>query len=167
MKASVRVLSLIGLLVDATFINAFTPAHHHRVLSRTSTPTSLLSSTQEDGATATATKPKTQELGLLTFDLDDTLYPIEPVVKAANGKTRLNWYDWTMMLGLMPNISHFLMCRCICGSNGEIWISWTFRVWYCQYRKASSGGDCCYRPWESSWVVSIAVLFVIYFSIYG
>lgn len=85
MKVSVRVLSLVGLL-GATFTSAFTLVHRHppRVVSPTATR--LSASTQEDGAVATASKPAVQELGLLTFDLDDTLYPIEPVVKAANGK---------------------------------------------------------------------------------
>lgn len=87
MKESVRVLtvSLLSLLAVSSVVttNAFTPALRPRVASPTGMR--LLASTQEDGATATASKPKTQELGLLTFDLDDTLYPIEPVVKAANG----------------------------------------------------------------------------------
>jgi len=48
------------------------------------TPTRILATPQEDGATATTSKPQVQQLGLLTFDLDDTLYPIEPVVQAAN-----------------------------------------------------------------------------------
>ena len=38
----------------------------------------------ETSATATASKPKVKQLGLLTFDLDDTLYPIAPVVDDAN-----------------------------------------------------------------------------------
>jgi hypothetical protein len=42
--------------------------------------------TESDGsAVATATK-QVQEIGLLTFDLDDTLYPIAPVVEDANGE---------------------------------------------------------------------------------
>jgi len=39
---------------------------------------------QEESKTATKSTPKVQELGLLTFDLDDTLYPIGPCVEAAN-----------------------------------------------------------------------------------
>lgn len=34
---------------------------------------------------ATAPSTKMKEIGLLTFDLDDTLYPIAPVVRDANG----------------------------------------------------------------------------------
>lgn len=37
----------------------------------------------EQPQTATTTKKK-QPLGLLTFDLDDTLYPIAPVIREAN-----------------------------------------------------------------------------------
>lgn len=40
---------------------------------------------QEESKTASKSTPKVQELGLLTFDLDDTLYPIGPCVEAANG----------------------------------------------------------------------------------
>ena len=80
----VLLLPIVGLWGNT---NAFVPLHHvhHSSLSRTVTSTRVLASTQEEGATATTSKPKVQELGLLTFDLDDTLYPIEPVVKAANG----------------------------------------------------------------------------------
>ena len=35
-----------------------------------------------------AKKRECQKLGLLTFDLDDTLYPIAPVVDEANGKKK-------------------------------------------------------------------------------
>jgi hypothetical protein len=41
---------------------------------------------QEKSATATRSTPKVKELGLLTFDLDDTLYPIGPCVEAANSE---------------------------------------------------------------------------------
>ena len=76
-------LPLVSTLLGNT--NAFVPfLGHHQPISRTVT-TRVWASTQEEGATATSTKPKVQELGLLTFDLDDTLYPIEPVVKADNG----------------------------------------------------------------------------------
>lgn len=51
----------------------------------TTTKTSVLyADTQEATAEKTVTKPKVQQLGLLTFDLDDTLYPIAPCVEAAN-----------------------------------------------------------------------------------
>ncbi len=88
MKASVRVLRVFCLVAVGTVSDAFVPRAYPQVSSRTATRVGA--STQEADATATATKPKVQELGLLTFDLDDTLYPIEPVVKAANGKT---WSD--------------------------------------------------------------------------
>ena len=86
MKISIRVLYLVGLQLAAAFSNAFLVAPD--VYRRVSVPMRVSATTQEDGATVTASKPKVQQLGLLTFDLDDTLYPIEPVVKAANGKTQ-------------------------------------------------------------------------------
>ena len=47
----------------------------------------LFSTTTEDNETTSATtvtKKKKKKLGLLTFDLDDTLYPIAPVLDEAN-----------------------------------------------------------------------------------
>ncbi|CAJ1945164.1 unnamed protein product [Cylindrotheca closterium] len=53
--------------------------------SSTATKTSVLyADTQEATKEATVSRPKVQQLGLLTFDLDDTLYPIAPCVEAAN-----------------------------------------------------------------------------------
>lgn len=46
---------------------------------------SLFADTQEELETSNTAPTQVQELGLLTFDLDDTLYPIAPVVEAANG----------------------------------------------------------------------------------
>jgi hypothetical protein len=46
----------------------------------------LYSKTAEASETATAETPIVKQLGLLTFDLDDTLYPILPVVEEANGE---------------------------------------------------------------------------------
>lgn len=45
------------------------------------------SSSDSEGSKSTVTvaKTATKELGLLTFDLDDTLYPIAPIVEDANG----------------------------------------------------------------------------------
>mmetsp|Transcript_53154 Transcript_53154/g.129069 ORF Transcript_53154/g.129069 Transcript_53154/m.129069 type:complete len:472 (-) Transcript_53154:249-1664(-) len=42
------------------------------------------SSTEKSKSTPTVAKTETKELGLLTFDLDDTLYPIAPIVEDAN-----------------------------------------------------------------------------------
>ena len=93
----VRVSLLLPFASLTTTIEAFTtsscpplPRRHlqHR----------WFASTQEEGATTAVTVPKskTQQLGLLTFDLDDTLYPIELVVRAANGML-LGWVSWTVM----------------------------------------------------------------------
>jgi hypothetical protein len=68
---------------------AFTPrphshSHpHQRVVVRTQ---QLYSETAETSETATTEKPIVKQLGLLTFDLDDTLYPILTVVEEANGE---------------------------------------------------------------------------------
>ena len=66
-----------------------TEAFTSTVPPRLSVSTQLAASTQEDAATTTPTRPKVQELGLLTFDLDDTLYPIAPVLDAANGESTI------------------------------------------------------------------------------
>jgi hypothetical protein len=42
-------------------------------------------SSSPSSSIATASSTITKEIGLLTFDLDDTLYPIAPVVRDANG----------------------------------------------------------------------------------
>ena len=50
---------------------------------------SVLKSQSKQGSEAeVVAKKESQTLGLLTFDLDDTLYPIAPVVAEANGKRR-------------------------------------------------------------------------------
>jgi hypothetical protein len=83
MKVPIGLLLLFARL--ATVIEAFTasssPPGRYHLQQR------WFASTQEEGATTAvkAPKSKTQQLGLLTFDLDDTLYPIELVVRAANG----------------------------------------------------------------------------------
>ena len=72
--------------------------HHHHHFSRrqpnNSVPLLLVrlqqsssSSSENEGSKSTVTvaKTETKELGLLTFDLDDTLYPIAPIVEDANG----------------------------------------------------------------------------------
>eukprot|EP00980_Cylindrotheca_fusiformis_P004848 scaffold1034_cov127-Cylindrotheca_fusiformis.AAC.29 len=72
---------VLQLFCSLLLTDAFSP---HQ-LSRVSTNTRLRADTQEESVPATKAKPKVkQELGLLTFDLDDTLYPIGPCVEAAN-----------------------------------------------------------------------------------
>jgi len=102
----VRVGVLLPFVSLATTIEAFTtslsplPRRHlqHR----------LFASTQEEGATTAVTSPKskTQQLGLLTFDLDDTLYPIELVVRAANG---MSIQIGALLVGLLPGLSRPVM----------------------------------------------------------
>ena len=76
------VLLLVGACLAP--INSFTvpQAQHHRV--RIST---VVLNAEEETASVAATSAastKTKQLGLLTFDLDDTLYPIQPIVEDAN-----------------------------------------------------------------------------------
>lgn len=52
-------------------------------LSRVVSPLRASTSSSETKASST-TAPKTKTLGLLTFDLDDTLYPIDTVIQEAN-----------------------------------------------------------------------------------
>mmetsp|Transcript_85275 Transcript_85275/g.246523 ORF Transcript_85275/g.246523 Transcript_85275/m.246523 type:complete len:408 (+) Transcript_85275:136-1359(+) len=83
MRVTIRVFQVLGLVAVAeSFAPSLTTSR--RVSNVRVTPTRILATPQEDGATATTSKPQVQQLGLLTFDLDDTLYPIEPVVQAAN-----------------------------------------------------------------------------------
>jgi hypothetical protein len=74
-------MKINGLLYFfALTTDAFSPHLSSRVSTR------LQSDTQKESAPAKTSKPKVKkELGLLTFDLDDTLFPIEPSLKAANG----------------------------------------------------------------------------------
>jgi len=76
-----RVTLLCHLLISLSSTEAFTTSPPRGSLVRTA----LFASTQQETSSVTSSKPKTQQLGLLTFDLDDTLYPIELVVRAANG----------------------------------------------------------------------------------
>lgn len=43
--------------------------------------------TESDGSSVVTVPKKVEEIGLLTFDLDDTLFPIAPVVEDANGES--------------------------------------------------------------------------------
>jgi len=73
-SVAVVIVSTLGTqaftVPSSTSLNSFRPFQ---------TP---LHSGSEDTTEDTTTKPKT--LGLLTFDLDDTLYPIAPVISEAN-----------------------------------------------------------------------------------
>jgi len=76
-----KIISSTAFLLFSISSEAFSPAQVHTT-SRSSTQ--LYADTQEAPAAATVARPKVQQLGLLTFDLDDTLYPIAQCVKAAN-----------------------------------------------------------------------------------
>lgn len=92
-----KIILSIGLLAGVA--SAFSPSlSFHALQSRvqvppgsvTSSSTILRESVEGQADPATVATPGVKELGLLTFDLDDTLYPIDQVVKAANGK-----FDYT------------------------------------------------------------------------
>jgi hypothetical protein len=78
--------TLVLLLSCWSVALAFTPHPHPHQRVVGSTQQVLYSETEKASETATADKPIVKQLGLLTFDLDDTLYPILPVVEEANGK---------------------------------------------------------------------------------
>ncbi|GAX27822.1 hypothetical protein FisN_13Hh071 [Fistulifera solaris] len=75
-----------------------TPGTAGRV--RVASPLQASTSSSETKASSTST-PKTKTLGLLTFDLDDTLYPIDTVIQEANTAfaRAMNNYGFT---GIQP-----------------------------------------------------------------
>jgi hypothetical protein len=83
MKVSVTILQLLVVLGSSA--NAFLPSNtNKRQVVSTSTSTLYAETAASDTSTASS-KPNVKTLGLLTFDLDDTLYPIAQCVKSANG----------------------------------------------------------------------------------
>jgi hypothetical protein len=87
MKIALQAIVSIVLLVDSA---AFAPSHHR--LSRVPAVSTRLrdAEAQTESAPAAASVPEVKEIGLLTFDLDDTLYPIDQVIKAANGESSVD-----------------------------------------------------------------------------
>ena len=82
MKVSVTALKLLAL---ASVADAFlSPHQNHRQIVSTST-SQLFSDTSVSEASTESSKSSVKSLGLLTFDLDDTLYPIAQIVQDANG----------------------------------------------------------------------------------
>ena len=83
MKVSVNSLKLLAVLISST--NAFVPLNkYHRQTVSTLAPQLHAETAISDGSTDSSTS-SVQSLGLLTFDLDDTLYPIAQIVEDANG----------------------------------------------------------------------------------
>jgi hypothetical protein len=80
-----RVLVSLNLWVSISYVRSFAlqpPQQRARTGS-----SSLLSSTTSPAETVTAEDvktPRVKTLGLLTFDLDDTIYPLDPVIREAN-----------------------------------------------------------------------------------
>lgn len=76
-----RVLSVVstGAVLAAAFVPPAPQASRVAAV-RGAQPTD----TAENAEAASSATAKTKTLGLLTFDLDDTLYPIEPVINEAN-----------------------------------------------------------------------------------
>ena len=72
--------NVVGFTVPAT-TTTLGSVHQQRL--------GLLRSQSEKSEEAdVVTKKESQTLGLITFDLDDTLYPIDKVVAEANGKKK-------------------------------------------------------------------------------
>jgi len=85
MKVSVTTLKLLAIL--GTGANAFLPSspNHRQIISTTTSQ--LLADKAETSVSEAAAEPAksgVKSLGLLTFDLDDTLYPIAQIVEDAN-----------------------------------------------------------------------------------
>lgn len=73
---------LLACVVPAS---SFSPAvAHTRRVARASTILSSTSSTDAQITTSTTSEKRQKYLGLLTFDLDDSLYPLEKVINEAN-----------------------------------------------------------------------------------
>lgn len=82
MKVSVSTLKLFAVLGSGA--NAFLPSNqNHRQIVSTTT-SQLYSETSVSEASSETSKSSVKSLGLLTFDLDDTLYPIAQIVEDAN-----------------------------------------------------------------------------------
>mmetsp|Transcript_5860 Transcript_5860/g.14381 ORF Transcript_5860/g.14381 Transcript_5860/m.14381 type:complete len:412 (-) Transcript_5860:754-1989(-) len=82
MKISFTLFQVFALCGGST--HAFLATNNnHRLIVSTSTST-LHSSTETSDASASTAKSGVESIGLLTFDLDDTLYPIDQIVNDAN-----------------------------------------------------------------------------------
>jgi len=77
--ATFHLLAVLGVRTDAFLSHN----KNHRQIVSSSTSTLYAESAVSDASTDLS-KPSVKNLGLLTFDLDDTLYPIANVVDAAN-----------------------------------------------------------------------------------
>jgi hypothetical protein len=115
MKILAVYLSVVAV-VDAFSPNTFG-------LIRTSTSV-LHAETAEKSAPAVAEKPKVNELGLLTFDLDDTLYPIAKVTEEANGEWIIILLFCLIMMIIQPYMLLFYLCffSCLCQCHGSVWL---------------------------------------------
>ena len=82
MKVSVTTLKLLAVLVSST--NAFLPRTTCNKHHRQTVATQLNAETVASGDATDSSNPSVKSLGLLTFDLDDTLYPIAQIVEDAN-----------------------------------------------------------------------------------
>ncbi|VEU39253.1 unnamed protein product [Pseudo-nitzschia multistriata] len=84
MKLSVTLFQLITAFSGVT--NAFVPrsSNHRQTHAVTISTSTLYAETAVSDASSASSKPTVQNIGLLTFDLDDTLYPIDQVVNDAN-----------------------------------------------------------------------------------
>ena len=82
-------LFAVSSLAEIGTTNAFVSRNNPRQIVTTSTSTLYADTAVSDASTASP-KSKVKDIGLLTFDLDDTLYPIAPVVEDANGMLNIH-----------------------------------------------------------------------------
>jgi hypothetical protein len=120
----------------SSFVESFvvpTKHYHSRIVSQ------VVLKSQEERTSSVATasgSTKTKQLGLLTFDLDDTLYPIAPVVRDANSTWMFSKEKTMCSKSIKRVVSFFLlfsdpidrvvffhsMCRRFCDGHGTLWI---------------------------------------------
>jgi acyl-CoA hydrolase len=82
---AVVVAAVLATTTTTTTTSAFTMVAPILQQRSTSVVSLQAADTAKQAETATKKVPETQQLGLLTFDLDDTLYPIQKVAEEANG----------------------------------------------------------------------------------
>ncbi len=115
MKVSVTTLKFLAVLGSAS---AFLPSSRTHRQTISTTTSQLLAENAETSVSEASAEPSnsgTKSLGLLTFDLDDTLYPIAQIVEDANGMflssndSGPKYFDHAITLCWMPSGVH--LCR--------------------------------------------------------
>lgn len=83
MKVSVATLNILSVLGGSA--NAFIPLNNNGLQIVPTSTSSLNADAAVPDASTESSTSSPKSLGLLTFDLDDTLYPIAQIVEDANG----------------------------------------------------------------------------------